>query len=82
MGSVSTLQITTDNAPLELRVVLSLNTGPWVQNGTGGTGANASFYTVSNGFATYTLDGSHVASCGGVTLEAQGTGKTFSVTGF
>jgi hypothetical protein len=84
-GSVSTLQVTTDSPPLELRVVLSLNTGPWVQNGTGGTGVNASLYTLSNGFATYTLDGSHVASCGGVTLEAQGagsTGKIFSVTGF
>jgi hypothetical protein len=34
---------------------------------------------------TYTLGGSHVASCGGVTLEAQGAGSTakiFSVTGF
>jgi hypothetical protein len=84
-GSVSTLQITTDSPPLELRVVLSLQAGPWVQNGTGGTGVNASLYTVGNGFATYTLDGSHVSSCGGVTLEAQGagsTGKIFSVTGF
>jgi len=81
-GSVSTLQITTDNSPLVLRVVLALTTGPWVQNGSGG-GAGA--YTVSSGYATYTLASEHVAACGGVTLEAQGTGSTakvFSVTGF
>jgi hypothetical protein len=80
-GTVSQLQITTDPAagPLQLRVVLSLSTGPWVQNGPGG---NAGLYTFDNGYATYNLEASHVAACGGVVLESQEDNRVFSIVGF
>jgi hypothetical protein len=81
-GTVSQLQITFDPAggPLPLRVVLSLSGGPWVQNGPGGTGPNASLYTVDNGYATYNLE--HVGNCGGVILESQDEKRVFSVVGY
>lgn len=83
-GTVTQLQITTDPAAgaLPLRVVLALNNGPWVQNGSGGTGVNATVYAVPNGYATYTLDSSHAAACGGVIIESQDSNRVFSVVGF
>jgi hypothetical protein len=80
-GSISHLQITADPAtgPLPLRVMLALPTGPWIQNGGGGSAGD---YTVSNGFATYSIAPAHVGACGGVMLESTQPNRVFSAVGF
>ena len=81
-GSVSHVQVTTDlGGPLELRVVLSLSTGPWVQYGTGSSPSAADF-TVGNGYGNFAIATAHAAACGGVTLEASQPNRVFSATAY
>jgi len=81
-GSVSHVQVTTDlggPGPLELRVVLALNSGPWVQYG-GGSSPGTADFAVSNGYGNFAIASAHVAACGGVTLEATQSNRVFSAT--
>jgi hypothetical protein len=81
-GSVSHVQVTTDlggPGPLELRVVLALDTGPFVQYG-GGSGPTPADFAVSNGYGNFAIASAHVGACGGVTLEASQADRVFSAT--
>lgn len=81
-GSCSHVQVTTDlggPGPLELRVVLALNTGPWVQYGGGGGSPD---FAVSNGYGNFAIASQHAAACGGITLEASQANRTFSASAY
>jgi hypothetical protein len=81
-GSVSHVQVTTDlggPGPLELRVVLALPTGPWVQYGGGGSNGN---FAVSNGYGNFGLPSQFLGEIGGITLEATQSDRVFSATAY
>lgn len=80
-GTVSHVQVTTDlggPGPLELRVVLALPTGPWVQYG-GGSSPN---FAVSNGYGNFALPAQFLSEIGGITLEATQSNRVFSATAY
>jgi hypothetical protein len=81
-GSVSHVQVTTDlggPGPLELRVVLALPTGPWVQYGGGGGNPN---FSVSSGYGNFALPSQFTNEIGGISLEATQTDRVFSATAY
>jgi hypothetical protein len=82
-GSISHVQITTDlggPGPLELRVVLSLQSGPWVMNGAGGS--NTANLQITNGWGSFAIPSQFAGDVGGVSLEATQPDRVFSATAY
>lgn len=80
--SLSHVQITTDlggPGPHELRVVLALDTGPYVMLDGGGSPITPHF-AVSNGYDNIAIVRAHARAHGDVILEAAQTGRVFSAT--
>jgi hypothetical protein len=80
--SLSHGQITTDlggPGPLELRVVLALDTGPYVMFDGGGSLITPHF-AVSNGYDNIAIAPAHAGAHGGGSLEAAQTDRVFSAT--